>query len=137
MKSSILALTLLCAGAVFAQTPPASPGAAHHMDNLAILLDLTDAQKVQVQSVLQQEHAKMKESFEQAHASGSKPDWEQMKALHQQLQQETLQKLTPVLSAAQLKKFQVIMEEMHGHMGRMGHMQHGAPGAAAAPAPQN
>ena len=136
MKSSILALTLLCAGAVFAQTPPASPDAARHMENLSVLLDLTDAQKVQVQSVLQQEHAKMKESFEQAHASGSRPDWEQMKALHQQLQQETLQKLTPVLSAAQLKKFQIIMEEMHGH-GHMGHMQHGAPEAGAEPAPHN
>ena len=137
MKSSILALALLCAGAVFAQTPPASPDHARHMDNLAVLLDLTEAQKEQVQCVLQQEHAKMKESFEQAKNSGTKPDWEQMKALHQQLQQDTLQKLqkvTPPLSAAQLKKFQIIMEEMHGHMG---HMQHGAPESAAAPAPQN
>ena len=101
------------------------------MDNLAVLLDLTEAQKEQVQSVLQQEHAKMKESFEQAKASGTHPDWQQMKALHQQVQQETLQKLAPVLSATQLKKFQIIQQQMHAHMG---HMAHGQNGTATPPA---
>ena len=134
MKATVLALALLCAGAAYAQapSPPASPMAAKHMDNLATLLDLTDAQKVQVQAILQEEHAKVKASFEQAHASGAKPDWQQMKALHQQIQQETLQKLTPVLSATQLKKFQIIAEAMHGHM-----HHHPAEGAATTPpAPQ-
>jgi hypothetical protein len=105
------------------------------MDNLATLLDLNDTQKAQVQAILQEEHAKMKASFEQAKASGTRPDWQQMKALHQQLQQQTLQKLAPVLSATQLKKFQIIQQEMmHAHMG---HMAHGQAGAAAAPAVQN
>ena len=134
MKATVLALALLCGGAAFAQTPPpASPMAAKHMDDLATLLDLTDAQRAQVQTVLQEEHAKMKAAFEEAHASGTKPDWQQMKALHQQLQQETLQKLTPVLSATQLKKFQIIAEAMHGHG-----MHHHLPGGAAStpPAPQ-
>ena len=56
-----------------------------------------------------------------------------IRALHQQLQQETLQKLTPVLSASQLKKFQIISEAMHAHG-----MHHRASGAAAAttPSPQ-
>jgi len=84
-----------------------------------------------VQTILQQQHAKMKESFEQAKASGTKPDWQQMKALHEQLQQETLQKLAPVLSATQLKKFQIIQQEMHAHMG---HMPHGQMGSATPPA---
>jgi len=134
MKATIVALALLCGGAAIAQTPPStsSPMAAKHMDDLATLLDLTDAQKAQVQTVLQEEHAKMKASFEQAHASGAQPDWQQMKALHQQIQQETLQKLTPVLSATQLKKFQIISQAMHG-------MHHHPEGAASgtAPAPQN
>jgi len=73
----------------------------------------------------------MKESFEQAKASGTKPDWEQMKAMHEQLQQETLQKLAPVLSATQLKKFQIIQQQMHAHMG---HMAHGQNGTATPPA---
>jgi hypothetical protein len=133
MKATLVALALLCAGAAFAQSPPA-PNAEHGakmMDNLAILLDLTPAQKTQVQAILQEEHAKAKAAFEQAHASGSKPDFAQMKALHQQLQQETVQKLTPVLSEAQLQKFQVL-EQMHH-----AHFHHGPPPAEAGSAPQS
>jgi hypothetical protein len=139
MKTAVLTLTLLCAGAAYAQTPPPPPqhaaGAARHMDDLATLLDLTDAQKAQVQTILQEQHAKMHQSFEQAKASGTQPDWQQMKALHEQMQQETLQKLSSVLSATQLKKFQVIQREMHAHMGH--HMGHGEPGAATTPPAQN
>jgi hypothetical protein len=135
MKATVMTIALLCAGAAYAQTPPPpAQGAAEvsrHMDDLATLLDLTDAQKAQVQTILQQQHAKMKESFEQSRASGTKPDWQQMKAMHEQLQQETLQKLAPVLSATQLKKFQVLQKAMNHHMG---HMPHGKPGDAA-PAP--
>ena len=127
MKTTVLALALLCAGPVFAQTSPSAADhaahAAHHMDNLAILLDLTDAQKAQVQTIMQEEHAKMKASFEQAKASGTHPDMQQMHAMHEQLKQETLQRLTPVLSPAQLKKFQIIAQEMHGRHGH-GHMDH-------------
>ena len=136
MKATVMTIALLCAGAAFAQTsPPPAPHAAEAarlLDDLATLLELTDAQRAQVQSILQEQHAKMKESFEQAKASGSKPDWQQMKALHEQLQQETLQKLAPVLSATQMKKFEIIQQSMHAHMGH--HMAHGQAGATA-PAP--
>jgi hypothetical protein len=131
-----MTIALLCAGAAYAQTsaPPAPPSAeaARHMDDLATLLDLTDKQKAEVQSVLQEQHAKMKQSFEEARVSGTKPDWQQMKALHEQLQQETLQKLTPVLSATQLKKFEIIQQAMSHHMGH--HMPHDQSGTTA-PAP--
>ncbi|HXN79404.1 MAG TPA: hypothetical protein VN869_00775, partial [Steroidobacteraceae bacterium] len=69
-------------------------------------------------------------------ASGTKPDVQQMHALHQQIQQETLQRLTPVLSPAQLKKFQIIAQEMHGRHGH-GHFGHGGPQDAATPSAQN
>jgi hypothetical protein len=132
MRASVLALALLCASPVFAQTSPqAASREATHFENLATLLDLTDAQKPQVQSILQEEHAKMKAAFEQAKSSGTKPDWQQMKALHQQIQQETVQKLTPVLSATQMKKFQIIAQAMHGH----GHFGHGGPPPGSAPPP--
>jgi len=131
MKATVLALTALWAGALFAQAPPDH---AAHVDKLATLLDLTDAQKTQVQAVLQEEHAKIKAAHEQALASGTKPDLQQMQALHQQIQQETLQKLAPVLSEAQLKKFQTL-QEMHGEM--MHHHGHGAPPGGAAPPAQN
>ena len=115
----------------------AAADAAQHLDNLAVLLDLTDAQKGQVQTILEEEHAKMKASFEEARASGTKPDFEQMRAQHQQLHQELLQKLTPVLSPAQLKKFQVLMQ-MHAEMhGGHGHFAHEGPVGAAPPASQN
>ena len=52
-----------------------------------------------------------KEVHEQAEASGQKPTFEQMKAAHEQAQQDTLTQLTPILSPAQLKKFQVLMAE--------------------------
>ena len=123
MKAMVLALALACSGvAIAADTtssgttntrPNAAAREAQHMANLAVLLDLTDAQKVQVQTVLEAEHAKMKAAFEQARASGTRPDFSQMKALHQQMQAETMQKLQPVLSALQLKKFQVL-SQMHG-----------------------
>ena len=140
MKTSVLALALLCASPVFAQSPTSSSASsstsaatreANHMNNLATLLDLTDAQKAKVQTILEQEHAKMKESFEQAKAAGTKPDWQQMKALHQQIQTETLQQLSTVLSATQLKKFQVL-GQMHGRF------HHGGPSSnKAAPASQS
>jgi len=136
MKATFMTIALLCAGAAYAQTsPPSAPHAAEaarHMDDLATLLDLTDEQKAKVQTILQEQHAKMKQTFEQAKASGMKPDWQQMKAQHEQLQQETLQKLAPVLSATQMKKFEIIQQAMHAHMGH--HMAH-AQGGAAAPAP--
>jgi hypothetical protein len=135
MKATVLALSLLCAGTACAQSPTpavASARQAQHMDDLATLLDLTAAQKAQVQTILQAQRAKMQTAFEQAKASGSKPDWTQMKALHQQVEQETLQQLTPVLSALQLKKFQILQKSMHGRF----HHHGGPPAAASAPAAQ-
>jgi Spy/CpxP family protein refolding chaperone len=134
MRTSVIALTLLLAGTAFAQTPPAPPTkearGARMMDNLTVLLDLTDAQRPQVQAILEQQHAAMKAAFDQAKASGTKPDFSQMKAEHDQMQAETVQKLTPVLSAAQLKKFQVLEQMEHQHF----HHRGPPPGGAAPPA---
>jgi Spy/CpxP family protein refolding chaperone len=130
MKARFLAVALLWAGAALAQAPDSGggpgPGPRHEspaqrMERLATLLDLTDAQKPQVQAVLDAEHAKMKAAHDEAEASGQKPTFEQMKATHEQVQQDTIAKLTPILSPAQLKKFQVLMEE-HGPPG--GHRPH-------------
>ena len=99
MRGMLMALALLCATGVYAQTTAAPANAsareAQMMSDLTTLLDLTEAQKPQVQAILQAQHA-------------------QMKAAHQQLEQETLQKLTAVLSPGQLAKFQVLAKMMHG-----------------------
>ena len=134
MRTSVIALTLLLAGTAFAQSPaaPATKAArgTQMMDNLTVLLDLTDAQRPQVQSILEEQHAEMKAAFEQAKASGTKPDFTQMKAQHAQMEAETLQKLSPVLSATQLKKFQVL-EKMEHH-----HFHHRGPPPGATPPAQ-
>jgi Spy/CpxP family protein refolding chaperone len=121
MKTTLLAAAVLWVGAAVAQAPePPSggpgPGFRHetpaeHLEHLATLLDLTDAQKAQVQTILEEQHSKMKALREQTQASGQRPSFEQMKAQHEQMQQELINQLTPVLSSTQLKKFQVLMEE--------------------------
>jgi len=133
MKVSVLALAMLCtAGAALAQTAPTTPPSStghgiHNIERLATLLDLNDTQKAQVQAILQEQHAKAHDLFTQAKASGTKPSFEEMHALHAQLQQETIQKLTPVLSDTQLKKFEILMEDMGPHgFGEHGHPQSGA-----------
>ena len=127
MKVTVLALAMLwAAGAALAQTQAAAPPGAsghgiHNIDNLATLLDLNDTQKAQVQAILQAQHAKMHDLFAQAKASGTKPSFEQMQALHEQLHQDTIQKLTPVLTDTQLKKFEILMEDMGPRHGFEGH----------------
>ena len=139
MKSSLLALVLLCgAGVAFAQAPPehppGPPNPAHQLDRLATLLDLTDTQKAQVKTILDAEHAKMRAQFQAAQASGTKPTFEEMRAARQQARAATVQQLTPVLTASQLKKFQVLMEEERGPHGRG---PHGPPSGDAPPASPN
>jgi hypothetical protein len=135
MKASILTAVLLCAvGAAAAQTPNTNGGAPDHgaqrMERLAVLLDLNDGQKAQVQTVLQEEHAKAMQFFQQAKASGTRPTPQQMQAQHQQMQAETLQKLSTVLTESQLKKFQVLQQEHGGPRG----FHHQGPPPSSAPA---
>ena len=120
---------ILLSSLAAAQTPP--PGAGHglaaRMDRLAILLDLTDSQKAQVQQVLEEEHAKARALFQQQKASGVKPTPDQWKASHAQLQQETLARVHALLSDDQFKKFQVLSQPHGGH--HWHGAGHGAPAA--------
>lgn len=133
IKAGVVALAALWAGTALAQNPPASPHAAKHMESLAILLDLTEAQKAQVQTILESEHAQMRTLFEQAKATGGKPDFQAMHAAHQQISQDTLTKLSGVLNATQLKKFQTL-QQMHAH--HFGPAGHGGPPPGMTPTPQ-
>jgi len=136
IKACVMAVAALWAGAALAQAPEGPPSPAKHIESLAVLLDLTDAQKAQVQTILQGEHAQMKALFEQAKAAGGKPDFQAMHAAHQQISQDTLTKLSSVLNATQLKKYQTL-EQMHAH--GFGRPSHGGPPPAlngAAPPPQ-
>jgi hypothetical protein len=134
MKAFVLALAALWAGAAFAQTATTTTtSSSTHLtpiQSLTILLDLTPAQATSVQAILEDEHQQMKQAFEAAKTAGTKPDWQQMRATHQQLEQDTITKLTPVLNATQLKKFQVLTQMHHfGH--RPGPPPAGAPPASS------
>ena len=130
MKFSVLALAALWAGAALAGGPGGGSSASH-MQNLALLLDLTDAQKPQVQTILQGEHAQMKALFEQTKAAGGKPDFQALHAARQQISQDTLTKLSGVLSPVQVQKFQALQQMHHG----FGH--HGPSGGAPPPPTSN
>jgi Spy/CpxP family protein refolding chaperone len=97
------------------------------------LLDLTDTQKAQVKTILDAEHAKMRAQFQAAKASGTKPSFDEMRAARQQSLAETIQQLTPVLTASQLKKFQVLMDEEHGPRGHGPHGPHSGDAPPASP----
>jgi Spy/CpxP family protein refolding chaperone len=128
MKVSVLALAALWSVAALAGAGGGNQ--ASHMEKLAILLDLTDAQKPQVESILQGEHAQMKALIEQTKAAGGKPDFQALHAARQQINQDTLTKLSGVLSPVQLKKFQTLQQMHHG----FGHRP-GGPGSAPAVPP--
>jgi hypothetical protein len=129
MKATVVALAALSAGAALAGNSGAGNQAAH-MEKLAVLLDLTEAQKPQVETILQSGHAQMKALMEQAKAAGGKPDFQALHAARQQISEDTLTKLSGVLSPLQLKKFQTL-QQMHGH--RFGHRPGGPGGAPPAP----
>lgn len=140
MKSSLFAALALCAAALASAQPPNPPTPqqqaaweAKRMDRLAILLDLNDGQKAQVQSVLDAQRAKAKAAFEQFKASGTRPTREQMKASHAQMKADLEQQLSSVLSPSQLKKFEVLGDGFgprHHFRGPHGAPPSGAPSAA-------
>jgi Spy/CpxP family protein refolding chaperone len=108
---------LLATGIAVAQTtppdaPPPPPEAGQpltRIDRLAILLDLTDSQRQQVQQILEQQRQQMKAYWQQQQSSGTKPDFQQLRAQREQLRQQTLAQLQPLLSADQYKKLEVLM----------------------------
>jgi hypothetical protein len=134
MKSSLLAALALCAAALASAQPPTPPTPqqqaaweAKRMDRLTILLDLTDSQKAQVQTILDSERARAQAAFAQFRASGTPPTREQMKATHDQLKADTQQQLLTVLSAVQLQKFNLLGDGFGRHRF---HHRRGPPGNA-------
>jgi len=138
----VLAAVLCAAGAAFAQAPP-SPSHADwqakrqqweqkwkakraemeqkRMDRLAVLLDMTPAQKQQVQAIFAGERDQMRQAMKQA--------MEARKAAHTEAQT----KLGQVLSPTQMKKLKLLMPHRHrgfmmrGRMGMHGPMGMGGP----------
>jgi Spy/CpxP family protein refolding chaperone len=138
MKSSLLAAVALCAAAIATAQPhnPPTPQQqaaweAKRMDRIAILLDLTDSQKAQVQTVLDNARTRFQAAFAQFEASGTRPTPQQMKATRDQIKADTQQQLSTFLSPAQMKKFQVLGEGFGGRPFR----HRGPPPAGNTPPP--
>jgi hypothetical protein len=161
-RSVVLLSMLAVAGTALAQTPPSPPPQqqwhGHHqwkdaaqwrqkmeqrrMDRLAILLDLTPAQRQQLKTIFADERAKMKPAMQQVRQA-----MKQVRAAHEAARKETLQRLTSVLSPTQMKKFKALMPEhgmmkhrmmMHGmgHGMKMGPHPMQGPGPGPGPGPQ-
>jgi Spy/CpxP family protein refolding chaperone len=110
----------LIAGALLASAVAlAGPHGGHgpDMNRMAILLDLNDTQKAEVQKILDEQHDKLDAVHAQQRAAGTKPTREERVKFHQELKQDTLAKLQGVLTPEQIKKFEVLTERPHRHRG--------------------
>lgn len=105
---TLLALAWLASSVALAEGPASAPGP--DMDRMALLLDLDDYQKTEVEKVLQEHHEQLRAEREAALASGERPSREEMKAKREQYQQELRTKLSGVLNETQLNKFDALTE---------------------------
>jgi Spy/CpxP family protein refolding chaperone len=154
-RSVVLLAMLAVAGTALAQAPASQKPQwqGHHelkdagewqqkmeqrrMERMAVLLDLTPAQRQQVQAILADEHAKMKTAMQQVRQA-----MKQARATHEAARKDTEQRLAGVLNPEQMKKLKVLMpEHAHGAFmmrhGGMAWMRHPGPGAdpGAGPGP--
>jgi Spy/CpxP family protein refolding chaperone len=88
------------------------------MDRMAVLLDLNDSQKAEVQKILNEQHQKLEAKHQELHASGTKPTREEREKFHEEMKQEMTTKLQGVLTPEQIKKFDALMDHPHGAHGQ-------------------
>jgi Spy/CpxP family protein refolding chaperone len=129
----VLSLAAVVAGAAENATGPgphSGPNRADYLDKVTILLDLDAGQKVQVEQVLDEQHQQQRTQMqalrEQARSSGQRPDFDQVQKQRLQAEKDLLDKLRPVLTDVQLKKFEVLREltsRKHGPHGPRAHRQ--------------
>lgn len=122
VRLTLVATALLAAGvASAADNPPPGPRGPD-MNRMAILLDLNDSQKADVQKILEEQRAKMRANYQQNQASGTRPTREEMRKQHQEMRAETITKLQAVLTPEQIKKFEALTDHPH-HMRRWNDQQ--------------
>lgn len=114
-RVALVAAALLTSAVAFAH-PHGGPQGPD-MDRMAVLLDLNDSQKAEVQKIFTEQHEKMKAAHDQAHSAGTKPTRDEREKFHQEMKQDMTTKLQAVLSADQMKKFDALMEHPRGHRG--------------------
>jgi hypothetical protein len=136
-KLTYLVALLGLAGAAASAQPPGPRGGPHggpgfggplDIDRLAILLDLDNYQKGEVQRVLTEQREAMVAERKQHQATGERPSFEEMRAQREQNREALLGKLQNVLTDTQMTKFKVLTEPPRGPRG-------GQPGGAPADVP--
>jgi len=94
-----------------AEPGPRHDGPRMDIDNLAVLLDLDDYQKQEVDNILTAQRDAAQAKREEFRASGTRPDRETMRAEHEAMRSATLDELAVVLTPAQIEKFELLMEQ--------------------------
>ena len=112
LRVALIAAALL-ASAVALAGQHGGPGP--DMDRMAILLDLNDSQKAEVEKILSEQHDKLDAVHAQQRAAGTKPTREERVKFHQELKQDTIAKLQAVLTPEQIKKFEALTDRSRGH----------------------
>jgi protein CpxP len=88
------------------------------MDRMAVLLDLNDSQKAEVQKIFNEQHEKLDAKHEELKAAGTKPTREERQKFHEEMKQDMTTKLQGVLTPEQMKKFDALMDHPRGPRGQ-------------------
>jgi len=114
MKSRVALIAAALLASAVALAGPHEGQRGPDMDRMAVLLDLNDSQKAEVQKIMSEQHDKLKAAHDQAHASGTKPTREERQKFHEEMKQEMTTKLQGVLTPEQMKKFDALMDHPRG-----------------------
>ena len=119
-----IALFTVLTGVATAQPP--EPG--ERLDRMAILLDMTDYQKTEVQRIFEEQRETMRAAHEAMRESGVRPSREEMQAQRQQARDSLRLQLEGVLTPEQMTKFDILAEEHRGRGPRGFHGRRGGDG---------
>lgn len=118
----VVALTLV-AGTALADGPRPGGMRGPDIDNLAIILELNDQQKQEVEKIMSAHHEAAMARREAHRAAGERPDRETIEAEREQMRADLHARLQTVLSAEQLEKLDA-MRAMRGDRPPRHHKHH-------------
>ena len=113
-RALLIIASVLVAGTAVAAGPHAKGGPpGPDIDKLAILLDLNDGQKQELDRIFTEQREAVEAKREAFRASGERPDRETVEASREAMRASTRAQLETVLTPAQLEKLDVL-HEMRG-----------------------
>jgi Spy/CpxP family protein refolding chaperone len=118
-RVALIAAALLASAVALAGPHEGHPGP--DMDRMAVLLDLNDSQKAEVQKIFEEQHQKLDAKHEELKAAGTKPTREERQKFHEEMKQDMTTRLQGVLTPEQMKKFDALMDHPRGPRGQGWH----------------